>query len=106
MPFVREQSGGTPTLHTYKLYNSDIRGGVTLAFDISDIDATGSIPIENMGIGVVTWNEASENAGWYNLTAANFYIVSNNAGIVSVYIKSTGNPQRVNGATVALYVAD
>ena len=91
-------------MHTYTASNSDIRSGVTLTFDISDIDSTGSIPITNMGIGVIGWNETNEDTGYYDLTSANFYIKSNIAGTVSVYIKPTGNLQRAVSATIALYV--
>lgn len=79
--------------------------GVTVTFDISDIDATGSIPITNMGQGIVYWNETDESAGWRDVTRGNFYIISNTNGIVSVYLKLSGNPQRPVSAIVALYVA-
>ena len=91
-------------MHTYTATNSDIRKGATLTFDISDIDSTGYISITNMGIGVISWGENSDNEGYYNLASANFYIVSNIAGTVSVYIRLTGNLQRAVSATIALYV--
>jgi hypothetical protein len=93
-------------LHTYTASKSDIRSfvGLTLTFDISDIDSTGSIPITNMGIGVIAWSEDSDSAGYYRLTSENFYIESNIAGTVSVYIKLTGDTQRAVSATIALYV--